>query len=67
MVNNDEKYIDNVPHEPQVNVLEVGGSGQVIFYWSKESCKNQHGSDGAHEPVTEIGDIDEEGDIGEEP
>ena len=67
MIYGDEENVDDVPHEPKINILKVGSFWKIIIDRGEESSKNKEGSDSAHETITEVLDVYVEGEEGEAP
>ena len=57
MIGKNEKDVDNVPHKPEINELEVRRLGECVFERCKKSCHHHQHRDGRHDPVTEITQI----------
>ena len=55
MEHDDDEDEDDVAHEPDVYLLEVGRLGQVLLDRGEEGGQHEEGGEGAHEPVGEGG------------
>ena len=57
MIGENEEDVNNMPHEPEINELEVRSLWECVFERFKKSRHHHQHSDGRHDPVTEINNI----------
>ena len=57
MIGKNEKDVDNVPHEPEINELEVRSLRKSFFERCKKSCHHHQHRDCRHDSVAEIANI----------